>query len=572
MSENVLVLKSTNQLLGENFFIPSYQRGYRWKSQQVLDLLNDIWDFIINPPKQDYNNEKPFYCLQPIVVKKYTKDQWEVIDGQQRLTTIYIILKSLENLLDGDKKNFGGITYETRISTEFQLNNIADIKVDADIDSFHIFHSNATVINWFKEKANSGYPDVRTKFLSPFIHDTKVIWYEIRDKSDTKSIFERINIGKIPLTNSELIKALYLNNKIEKYMRNEIAEKWDRIEYSLKDNRFWYFINQNQNDIPNRIEFIFDLISGKFENDNNKEEKLHTFIFFYNGKSDENWKKIEVYYHSLLEWYETLELYHYVGYLITTGFDNVSSLIKIYNDGIEENLPKSTFLNQIKDKIKYKIKDYNIDDLSYDKPSDYKKIINILLLFNIETTVSIIPYNYFPFEKYKSKQWSLEHIHAQQSKAITDPDAIKVWIDETYQVIKIFLNDDKKQEEAKKILSELSSLKVANKPDLKDISDKIFNFFGEDNRSDLHSISNMALLDRDTNSSLNNSVFPIKRKKILKAEKENGTFIPICTKNVFLKYYSEDISQMYFWNEFDRNDYEKEIRVKLKDFLNTDFR
>ena len=102
MAENKIELKSINELLGMKFFIPLYQRGYRWTEQQVKDLLNDIWEFS-KKKKQEYE----FYCLQPLVVKlmsdeEKTKckldnnDEWyEVIDGQQRLTTVSLFLAAI---------------------------------------------------------------------------------------------------------------------------------------------------------------------------------------------------------------------------------------------------------------------------------------------------------------------------------------------------------------------------------------------------------------------------------------------------------------------------------------------
>ena len=45
MAENIIEMKSVSNLLGLKFFIPSYQRGYRWNEQQIEDLLNDINDF-----------------------------------------------------------------------------------------------------------------------------------------------------------------------------------------------------------------------------------------------------------------------------------------------------------------------------------------------------------------------------------------------------------------------------------------------------------------------------------------------------------------------------------------------
>lgn len=84
MDKSYLVIKSINDLLGNDFYVPSYQRGYRWTPIQVTELLTDIWDFHRKPGKIP----EEFYCLQPIVVK-LNNGEWELIDGQQRLTTIF---------------------------------------------------------------------------------------------------------------------------------------------------------------------------------------------------------------------------------------------------------------------------------------------------------------------------------------------------------------------------------------------------------------------------------------------------------------------------------------------------
>lgn len=79
-----------------HFIIPSYQRGYRWERKQVTDLLNDLRQFVT-----DGNSKNSCYYLQPIVIKKASWknadgnniDGWEVLDGQQRLTTMYLLLQ-----------------------------------------------------------------------------------------------------------------------------------------------------------------------------------------------------------------------------------------------------------------------------------------------------------------------------------------------------------------------------------------------------------------------------------------------------------------------------------------------
>ena len=70
MTENTIELKSVKELLGMKFFIPSYQRGYRWTDRQVKDLLNDLWEFA-RQKNADYN----FYCVQPLVVRQMSVEE-----------------------------------------------------------------------------------------------------------------------------------------------------------------------------------------------------------------------------------------------------------------------------------------------------------------------------------------------------------------------------------------------------------------------------------------------------------------------------------------------------------------
>ncbi len=90
-----------------HFVIPSFQRGYRWEEKQVTDLLEDIKQFA-----NDDNVKSDSYFLQPVVVKatKYKMadgqelDAYEVLDGQQRLTTMLLLLKRLMKRLGEDER------------------------------------------------------------------------------------------------------------------------------------------------------------------------------------------------------------------------------------------------------------------------------------------------------------------------------------------------------------------------------------------------------------------------------------------------------------------------------------
>ena len=106
----VLEPKLVSEIKGD-FFIPSYQRGYRWEEDNITMLLNDIWE----------NGDKN-YCLQPVVVKKLPDNRFELIDGQQRSTTLFLILQYMKRVLPSTEVNFS-LSYETRIkSTAFLAN------------------------------------------------------------------------------------------------------------------------------------------------------------------------------------------------------------------------------------------------------------------------------------------------------------------------------------------------------------------------------------------------------------------------------------------------------------------
>ena len=97
MEDNKIYTLTVSEISGKKFFIPAYQRGYRWTEQQVLDLLNDVNEF-------KTGGDNAWYCLQPLVVRlmnpedkrlvlENDKSEWyEVIDGQQRLTTTFLII------------------------------------------------------------------------------------------------------------------------------------------------------------------------------------------------------------------------------------------------------------------------------------------------------------------------------------------------------------------------------------------------------------------------------------------------------------------------------------------------
>jgi len=189
--DNILELKTINELLKMNFFIPSYQRGYRWSEKEVSDLLNDISEFT---PKQidDTDEKKTWYCLQPIVVRIKSGQQYEVIDGQQRLTTIYLILYYLNQMYTEENRTpLFELNYETRPTSHSFLKQLKKDEIrDENIDFYFISTAYKTICNWFKQD-NFDINDFQSKFK----FNTKVIWFE-SNEDDSIAIFTRLNIGK----------------------------------------------------------------------------------------------------------------------------------------------------------------------------------------------------------------------------------------------------------------------------------------------------------------------------------------------------------------------------------------
>lgn len=561
-----LTEKPIAELLGMNFLIPSYQRGYRWTKQQVQDLLDDINSF--TPLPICNSNDKTWYCLQPIVVKECDEETkkrnnlsgiwYEVIDGQQRLTTIFLIIHYANEMWVGKQKiSEFNLKYETRDkSFEFLKNQkIDDLKNSAvinnsNIDFHHISNAYDTIHKWvlnYKNKFKVEFDN--NNFQSKFKSDSKVIWYEVASDKDSIEIFTRINMGKIPLTNAELIKALFLNSSNFKDSNSEtirlkqleIASEWDRIEYALQNDELWYFINNSENELPTRIDYIFQLMES-IEGAQNTKDKNSTFRFFvekFKTKSkdeiDANWKEIKRIFQTIEEWFYDRELYHKIGYLITTN-TNIKDLLKDV-----KNKKKDEFNIFIDSEIQKKV-NIELANLEYKNGS----VRNILLLHNIQTMLNFKKEtSRFPFNRFKDKKigWDIEHIHAIATEVKVKKEDQINWLKLNYIATDA---DDEANNKIKDILQ--------NEAPVEEFDEIINYVLGEEDNN----IRNLCLLDSGTNRSYKNDSFKEKRRKIIENEK-NGVFIPICTKNVFMKYYSKELKDLEVWNETDRGSYFTDI-------------
>ena len=595
---NTITLKPIKDLLKLKFYIPNYQRGYRWRKVQVEDLLKDIAQFISNSE----NRTSDFYCLQPLVVKETVPEpenfinalpktntgsaleavreaisnntRWEVIDGQQRLTTIFIILSYLSTQdEDGipcfDKRHLYKLTYETRKdSTEFLMNiNGTWTPSTTSVDYLFMNKAYKTVEEWFKKKDHA----YKQQFTQTLLNKVQFIWYETTEKSTT--VFKRLNLGKIGLTNAELIKALFLNTaNFGEYEEKKIiiASQWDDFENRLQNDEFWLFIHSTEYDKPTRMEFIFNLICDmnildehiewdmeKSKKDVIGTDKYRTFRYFNaffesklaHRKAEEKgldmiemcWQEVKDIFRIFEEWHNDLEMYHYVGFLINEGM-SVTELLQFWSDRYDQKdksqkkdakpcTNKKTFreklINEIKKIVGNCIYDHKTQSKTLEKQFETgengpKTVCRpLLLLHNIQTVIDqnkgfkeredyqMGVFYKFPFHLFKKESWNVEHIDSNTTNEL-DTDTEKMnWL----KVSWYFLSDN---EGLRKKIEQFINEKDAQK-EFDKLHSAILEHFeakGALSQEDKNKIKNFVLLDEHTNKSYGNAIFPMKKMVI----------------------------------------------------------
>lgn len=457
---NIMQRKAIPELLNKKYYIPEYQRGYRWEDKQVLNLLDDLDTFFSGDTKGQ------FYCLQPIVVKEVTIDneKWlEVIDGQQRLTTILILMKVFDQL---NAPKFGlpkTHSYTIRYATRPSIQNIFDtISITSEpstnkavidesknqwpgmIDSLYIYNAAKTILNWFMDEQPRifRYGQYFYNTVNSGDKSVQVVWYETNEDKDPHDIFNRMNSLKVGLSCSELIRSIFLSSctkfnlgtfdglsdslklEVEKerfqQKQSSINEKWDEIEQQMRDESFQSFLTSRNIKSRNAIDLLFDLVSGKyasnkpFNSNLNKEDELYTYLYIKNmvdvdGDAWTTWLSILNVYEKLLFWYHDRDLYHRIGFLNTiaaTGHED---------DAVYTLLAERKGKIALRNKVVSMIKEAMIlpenkethqpieklSQLSYDNNIHYNYIKRLLILYNVETSRIQTSSEFFDFDKFR---------------------------------------------------------------------------------------------------------------------------------------------------------------------------
>lgn len=594
------------------FVIPSFQRGYRWEEKQVLDLLEDIKQF-----SEDEASSNNSYFLQPVVVKEifYKGEQaYEVLDGQQRLTTMLLLLKWLiENELSAKnyerfKNNLYRIVYKNRPQLDFDNPNPSD-----NIDSYYLAAAKAIIEDWFDKNQDYPFGD----FINTLLYkegakrQVKIIWYAVdndNEEVDSINIFNHLNKGKISLTSSELIKALFimdyeLGNKDNPLPAEQLSMEWNEMERKFEDDKFWYFISDDNNNSQTRIDTLFDFVTCKDEDkdDDYSYREFQKLYDFCREKDRRNtsgtfqckwaegirnlsdaWKVVRKTFDRIVAWFEDNMYYHYVGYLIAIGFTPLQVYNRMENAKRKEKQtnPKHEWtdddtklelrrmmMERFKDNNRYFTKD-DIDDFEYSN-SDFVR--RILLLFNVETC-RLGNNIRFAFDKYKTGEWDIEHIDSQNDASLQEFNDRIRWLESVKFILKLehTPRGDELSSEAESLIDAFTTTQRVNLDSYRNFYLTVNKHYAAEKDEDELTVdlttkrkdylSNLTLLDSRTNREYKDAPFAYKRHCIIQYDREGNRFIPVCTRNVFLKYYSDSDRQTSYldtmrWNEEDRKGY-----------------
>lgn len=578
------------ELIGKNFFIPSYQRGFKWTTTQMKELLQDLYVF-----SKEWKATGDYYCLQPIIVKWKEEDKvWEVVDGQQRLTaiwmlyTLYYLSRKRQFKKAGIERESFSLMYQKKESFT-ELFEIIGKYVDGDgkfdeisedlqnekmrgVDALNLIENIEYITNEFSYMGD--FADNALAFILARKNDIDIIWYELEDENPIQT-FANINANKIDLTNAELLKALLLHSRVQGDDLQTMALQWDSMEKGLRDSHFWNFLvnvkareKSRMPEYSTHVDLLFEIwcakegiklyqglhdrhaifreISKQFDECSGEVDR--------DKKAKKIWVEILQIYETLTDWYEDDNLYHKIGLLLAVNSDNKtkqidnSELIKDFYTYYECHT-RDEFAKELIRKITRDVYGFNadslagvlstdvedsLDEVGYD---DKEKVKRILLLYNISLLVNASnQHERFPFDLYNKDIWDVEHVNPQTPLELKEEEVIAYL--RSYMRFLIDWNDNEADQEKKQKISEVIDLISAC------ISDKTHGGFKDANESiaqiceieNNDNIQNLVLLDAETNRGYKNACFFDKRKCIIAKEKNNSKVGIDDLEDVKLKY------------------------------------
>lgn len=612
-NQKELPLVPFSELKGKTYVIPFQQRGYKWTSSNVEELLCDLREFI-----EDANPQKCIYCLQPLAIVSVGENRYTVLDGQQRLTTLYLLYKYLygESPYEFDyERDIDDDITMSRTTFLATVESISEEQASAKIDFFYIHnaykHIDKVFMDWAKQSANSIEVTAVKVELAKHINMFKtllegnggkslhVIWYEVvGDKEKQHEIFSNLNSGKIHLTNTELIKALLLNSVsgLPGKEQNEAAAIFEQIERYMQNDNFWYMFNASElRNGQTRMDFLFNLVANCKQSDYEIDARWSFRNYFSKpekGSLSDKWKQVRHTFLRLKDMYDDIYCYHYIGFLTYNSNDNTLNSTKEFL-ALSRKSTHSEFVEKLKQEIKSILRKRHdkVTDYTYDK-SKKKDLRLLFVMHNVETILQKYAslhgndklqlqngFERFPFELLHKQNWDIEHIASNTDADFKNSEDRESWLEsikadlgEKYPTdrvgdLELRYNKTKKKDD----------FNVLYKTIMRKVDDDIADVIKEDGKDgkDKMQVGNITLLDSHTNRSYHNALFPRKRRYVIVAnglmdiednyEKNiSKLYIPPCTLAVFTKAYNKGADlTLNAWTQPDADAYVADMEQKL---------
>lgn len=205
--------------------IPIYQRNYAWERDEIYALIKDVFDSM--------KSDKSVYYIGTLVTYKRDDNIFEVIDGQQRLTTIYIILKALGQCNTSNKLTIlNRLTYSARKVSAATIEKMPEFGDETDRGIVNGFRYAMETI---REVVGEMQADLDA-FMLYFLHKVHIIHYRVPKDVDLNHYFEVMNSRGEQLEKHEIVKAKLSEQLI---MDNDAMGKFGRIWEACSDMSFY---------------------------------------------------------------------------------------------------------------------------------------------------------------------------------------------------------------------------------------------------------------------------------------------------------------------------------------------
>jgi uncharacterized protein with ParB-like and HNH nuclease domain len=611
MSELIYSIKdiftnSKKSFIKENEYynIPEYQRGYKWSKENVKTLLYDILKFQQQNITVNGQISELFYCVQNITLCKHDEMYYNVVDGQQRLTTILIILSYLGDTISV----VGKLKYSIRNETDEFINEYIigrsiwnyesweDLSKAIDQkynrkDVFYISEAALAIKEWF-EKEN-----LNKLHRSTILNSVKLIVNNLTGANEEK-IFSNLNGGKVSLDGADLIRGILMTRVAGEILgddknKERINEHRVRIGMELDAINLWwgienvskYFKQLLPDKITNNksfdiINFPINTLYMMYYEIYAKDTDEFSFKFFEYGIDNNNRLNddhLEMYqgilklHYEMQDWFVNREIYHLIGYLFNHFKGNELTFRLVWKKWKEAN-SKKDFIEELKsnifqqlikvyneeeginDNIKFEEFNNSIIELNSNWYDDNQNLFRTLVLMDIIQITKSNNLGFLPVDFFKPKLEDKEHIRPQTPRKDNEESRSRIdW--------KLFITDlPKTEQDAIDYILEKSLTDELTEETMISIR-KIINKLG------LNSIGNLVLLNLSVNRAYGNAAYIEKRRKILNNYME-GKYIRPHTLNAFVKKDSspEDLNK---WEFIDIKQNAERISDELKMYFNS---